>query len=110
MHVWTAQVRKGLVELWVLAALSKGESYGYQLLQGLAESAGVEISESTVYPILARLTREGWVTVRSAPSPAGPRRRYYRLTPLGVERLEQMTQHWEEMQRATQKILKGGRV
>ena len=55
-----------------MATLAKGETYGYQLLQELSAKGGQEVSESTVYPILARLTREGWVTVRSAPSPAGP--------------------------------------
>ena len=80
MQRWVSQLKKGLVELGVMASLSAGEAYGYQIVQRLAGVDGLAVSESTVYPLLARLTREGLVSVRTADSPAGPPRRYYRLT------------------------------
>ncbi len=108
MRAWIAQVRKGLVELCVLAALRQGEAYGYQLLQELSVVGGLAITESTVYPVLSRLTKEGWVKVRAAPSPSGPPRRYYRLTPVGEARLKQMGEHWESIRDATDALLEGG--
>ena len=105
MQSWTVQIRKGLIELCVMAALREGETYGYQLLQRLRNIAALSISESTVYPLLARLTREGMVTVRDAPSPTGPPRRYYRLTPLGRSRLRQMENHWQSVQNNVSALL-----
>jgi PadR family transcriptional regulator PadR len=108
MRAWLAQVRKGLVELCIMATLRKGEAYGYELLQALSNAEGLAITESTVYPILSRLAREGWVRVRAAPSPAGPPRRYYRLTPLGLARLRQMEEYWKDIQESTNALIEGG--
>ena len=94
MEGWTAQLRKGLVELAVLAALRQSEQYGYELLQHLRTAEGLIVTESTLYPLLARLRRERCVRVRAAPSPAGPPRRYYRLTAAGHDRLRAMISQW----------------
>lgn len=107
MKSWVAQVRKGLVELCVLAALDQGEAYGYQLLQRLAAVKGLAITESTVYPILSRLTEDGLLTVRAALSPAGPPRRYYRLTPAGRARMKEMSQYWGQIELSVAELLKG---
>jgi len=100
MKSWVAQLRKGLVELCVMAALRGREAYGYEILQRLGKSATLAISESTVYPILARLAQEGLVKVRVKPSPAGPPRRYYRLTPSGEARLDEMAGYWRQISSA----------
>lgn len=107
MRTWAAQLRKGLVELAVLGALRAGESYGYGILQRLRTVEGLAITESTVYPLLARLARDGYVQVRAAPSPAGPPRRYYRLTPLGRSRLREMIRHWQELRDGLDRLLDG---
>ena len=108
MRAWVAQVRKGIVELTVMAALrQQGEAYGYELLQKLIQARGLAITESTIYPILSRLTREGWVSVRLESSPAGPPRRYYRLTPLGEQRLQEMKGYWADIQRSANDFLNG---
>lgn len=104
MKAWVAQMRKGLVELCVLSVLREGEAYGYQILQRLATADCLAFGESSVYPILARLTEDGFVKVRSAPSPAGPPRRYYRLTSLGNARLREMRSYWGEVQSAVEKL------
>lgn len=106
---WIAQVRKGLVELCVLAALDEGEAYGYQLLQRLAGVKGLAITESTVYPILSRLTEDGLLTVRAALSPAGPPRRYYRLTEAGRARMNEMIPYWTQIEASVKELLKGVR-
>ena len=96
-RTWVSQLRKGLVELLVLAALRQQEVYGYQLLQRLAALDGLALTESTLYPVLARLAADRLVAVRQIPSPAGPPRRYYRLTPAGAKRLDDMLAHWRQV-------------
>ena len=103
---WSTQLRKGLAELCVLAAVRQlGEAYGYQLVQFLMEHEGLELTESTVYPLLARLAREGQLSVTSAPSPAGPPRRYYRITAKGKQSLDAMLEHWSAVSASVQKIV-----
>ena len=102
---WSTQLRKGLAELCVLAAVHRlGEAYGYQLVQFLTDHDGLQLTESTVYPLLARLAREGHLSVTSTPSPAGPPRRYYRITALGKRSLETMLEHWAAVGISIQKI------
>lgn len=102
---WITQVRKGLTELIVLAALRSGEAYGYELLQRINAVPGLSLSESMVYPLLARLHREECVRVRTAPSSSGPPRRYYELTAIGRTRLAEMILQWRSLGVAVQHIL-----
>ncbi|MFN0126939.1 MAG: PadR family transcriptional regulator [Verrucomicrobiales bacterium] len=83
MADWSTQMRKGLAERGVLAVLRQGEAYGYQIVERLAACEGFELTESTVYPLLARLASSGYLSVRTEKSPHGPPRRYYQLTPSG---------------------------
>jgi len=103
---WTTQLRKGLGELCVLAAVERlGDAYGYQLVQFLAEHDGIQLTESTVYPLLARLAREGCLSVTAKPSPSGPPRRYYHLTSTGRKSLEAMLQSWHVVGGSIQRIV-----
>jgi PadR family transcriptional regulator PadR len=95
MSHWETQLRKGLVELAVLASIAHGETYGYRIVEQLQGLDGLQFTESTVYPVLTRLAREGFLATRTEPSPAGPLRRYYRLTPRGSERFRQMAASWQ---------------
>jgi PadR family transcriptional regulator PadR len=104
---WSSQLKKGLVELSVLAALHENEAYGYQLLQRLARDPILSTSESTLYPLLSRLTEERLVVVRQGPSPAGPPRRYYRLTSQGREQLRQLSDYWRQLSTAVDTLLDG---
>jgi PadR family transcriptional regulator PadR len=104
---WITQFRKGLVELCVMAALRDEEAYGYQIVEKLGRIAGLEVTESTVYPLLARLARDRCVSVRTAPSPSGPPRRYYRLSEAGERRLREMTDHWQSIQNSVNRITQG---
>lgn len=90
-----------------MAALRQREAYGYEILQRLREAEGLAITESTVYPILARLAKDGLVAVRAAPSPSGPPRRYYRLTDAGARRLAEMEQHWTNIRRSIDGLVQG---
>lgn len=97
MNNWTSQIRKGLVELVVLAALNQGEAYGYELLQRINDTTQMALTESTVYPLLARLNRDKLVRVRVGPSPHGPPRRYYQLTAAGKAQFAEMMRHWRSL-------------
>jgi PadR family transcriptional regulator PadR len=79
MDRWETQLRKGVVELAVLATIARGATYGYRIVAGLRGLEGLEFTESTVYPVLTRLAREGHLAVRAEASPAGPTRRLDRL-------------------------------
>ena len=94
MNAWVTQLRKGLMELCVLNVLRRGESYGYELVQALKRIEELAVSESTVYPILARLRQDGFLKVRDVPSPEGPPRRYFSLTTLGRLRVSEMNAYW----------------
>lgn len=104
---WITQFRKGLVELCIMAALREEEAYGYQIVERLARVPGLEVTESTVYPVLARLARDEMVVVRSAPSPTGPPRRYYRLSDAGRRRLREMLAHWQAIQNSVNELTQG---
>jgi len=102
---WSSQLKKGTVELAALAALRSGEAYGYELLQRLASTSVLATTESTLYPILSRLCEQKLIAVRHAPSPTGPPRRYYRLTPAGRAHLSQLSGYWFEFSSAMNSLL-----
>lgn len=107
-NAWTAQLHKGLVELAVLAALRQGEGYGYELLQRVNQKPALNVREPTVYPLLARLRKDGYLVERSAPSPHGPPRRYYRLTQAGLDRYRQMVGMWRSVSRDLEDLIGNG--
>lgn len=88
------QLRRGVLEYCVLAVLRDGEHYGFELVKALTESAGLLTSEGTIYPLLGRLRRDGWVKTTWRESAAGPPRRYYSLTKNGHDALEQFAHEW----------------
>jgi PadR family transcriptional regulator PadR len=108
MADWVTQFRRGLVELGVLASLRDGEAYGYQIVERLGRVPGLEVTESTVYPLLARLARDRCVSTRTAPSPSGPPRRYYRLADAGRRRLDAMAGHWRAVRGSIDRLIQGG--
>jgi PadR family transcriptional regulator PadR len=89
-----AQLRRGALEYCVLALLERGERYGFDLVRELAEVDGMVTTEGTIYPMLARLRRDGAVETTWRESPAGPPRRYYKLTPSGRQALKQFREEW----------------
>jgi PadR family transcriptional regulator PadR len=104
---WETQFRKGLVELAVLATIARGETYGYRIVEQLGGLAGLEFTESTVYPVLTRLAREGFLAIRTEPSPAGPPRRYYRLTTDGRGHFGRMADNWTMIAQSLSRLMEG---
>ena len=87
-------MKRGLLEVCVLAAIKNEDSYGYQIIKDMKPY--VEISESTLYPILKRLEAAAFLTVRSVEH-AGRLRKYYHITPAGKERIEAFRDEWKEI-------------
>ena len=88
------QLKRGLLDVCVLSAIREEESYGYQIIKDMKPY--VELSESTLYPILRRLETANYLTVRSTPH-NGRLRKYYRITSLGLQRIEDFQQEWKEI-------------
>ena len=109
MSLWETQLRKGLAELAILAVLSREEAYGYRIVEKLRTLEGWTLSESTVYPILTRLAREGLLSIRTAASPTGPTRRFYQLTPDGKNQLSKLNQSWRSISGSLETLLAGER-
>ena len=89
------QLKRGLLDVCVLAAIEQEDSYGYQIIKDMQPY--VELSESTLYPILRRLETAECLSVRSAEH-NGRLRKYYHITPLGRQRLAQFPADWLELQ------------
>ena len=88
------QMKRGLLDVCVLAAIKSQDSYGYQIIKDIKPY--VEISESTLYPILRRLEEAKLLTVRSVEH-NGRLRKYYHITPLGIKRIEDFKEEWKEI-------------
>ena len=92
---WEAQLRKGSLDLALLAVLWEGRLYGLEILRRLQENAGLEVAEGTLYPILMRLKQEGLLKSTWVEAEAGHPRKYYWLTPAGRQRVLSMAETWK---------------
>ena len=100
------QLKRGLLDVCVLAAIRHEDSYGYQIIKDMKPY--VELSESTLYPILRRLESANCLTVRSAEH-NGRLRKYYHITPDGIRRLEEFRADWQEIMSIHRFITRGDR-
>jgi PadR family transcriptional regulator, regulatory protein PadR len=89
------QLRKGILELAVMGVLFHERHYGYSLVRVLTETGSMSIKEGTIYPILARLDRDGLVRSEWVESDQGPPRKYYTLTPLGRQVFHELSQEFD---------------
>ena len=88
------QLKRGLLDVCVLAAIKDGESYGYKIIKDM--SPYIRMSESTLYTILKRLELSGMLTVRSSEH-GGRLRKYYKITRAGLGRIEDFKDEWREV-------------
>lgn len=88
------QLKRGLLDISVLAAIKNEDSYGYQIVKDMKPY--IEISESTLYPILRRLEASELLSVRSVEH-NGRLRKYYHITPAGLQRIESFKEEWKEI-------------
>jgi PadR family transcriptional regulator PadR len=100
-----SQMKKGVLEMLVLALLYEREDYPAGLISRLNES-GLKTVEGTLYPLLTRLKNNGYLHYRWEESPAGPPRKYFHLTEEGKKYLNELKSSWKELHSITNIILK----
>ncbi|VWX53687.1 PadR family transcriptional regulator [Novosphingobium sp. 9U] len=86
------QLKKGVLGLCVLALLSRGDSYAYEIASRMADA--VDMGEGTIYPLMRRMQSDGLVATYLEESPSGPPRKYYRITEIGRDRLDAQVAEW----------------
>ena len=102
------ELKRGSLDLIVLHLLAAGEAYGYEIVSKLtAETNGaLEVTDGTLYPVLYRLERGGFVDVRWETAQRGVPRKYYRLTAAGRDELTSLTREWTTFAKAMTKLLR----
>ncbi|EEL73471.1 PadR family transcriptional regulator [Bacillus cereus] len=99
------QFKKGVLELCVLALVKRKDSYGYELVQQISNK--FLISEGSVYPLLRRLTKEGYFQTYLKESTEGPPRKYYQLTEQGETHFHLLVTEWRDFAKGVQEIIEG---
>ena len=99
------QLKRGVLELCVLALLSKADAYAYDIASRLA--AGIDMGEGTIYPLMRRMQADGLVDTYLVESSAGPPRKYYKLTQTGQTSFTAQTAEWHAFSTAVDDILGG---
>lgn len=99
------QLKKGVLGLCVLALLSRGDSYAYEIASRMADA--VDMGEGTIYPLMRRMQSEGLVKTYLEESPSGPSRKYYSLTETGRSRLAEQVSEWRGFTQAVDKLIDG---
>ena len=102
---WERQVKKGWLELAILASLWKERLYGLDILRRLENHSDLILAEGTIYPILNRLKADGLVDSKWVEGEAGHPRKYYKLTPLGRQRALEMARIWARFSASLSAIL-----
>lgn len=97
------QLKKGALEMCVLAVLARGDSYAYEIVSSLSRT--MTISEGTIYPLMRRLQAEQWVSTYLIESSTGPSRKYYQITAQGRLSLNEMQQEWHEFKLEVDSII-----
>ena len=100
-----AQIKRGLLDVCVLAAIQDEDSYGYKIIKDMKPY--MELSESTLYTILKRLESANMLTVRTAEHD-GRLRKYYSITPSGQQRIEDFKKDWRQILAIYQFVTKEG--
>jgi len=94
LESWQEQLRRGSLDLAILATVASGPRYGLAIIQHLEAFTDLVVTEGTIYPILGRLAKEGLLASAWVEGEAPHPRKYYRLTRPGARRLAEMTQQW----------------
>lgn len=105
-----SQLLRGVLEGSVLAVISRGEMYGYEIIAELEACGFDNLQEGTLYPVLTRLEKKGYITCRKAKSPFGPIRKYYSISSEGQEYFEEFKENYEKITLAAKTAIEGNRV
>lgn len=102
------ELKRGSLELIVLHLLAPGEAYGYEIVSKLTDetNGSLEVTDGTLYPVLYRLERAGYVAVRWETPERGVPRKYYRLTDSGRDELVRLKEEWMTFAKAMARLLR----
>lgn len=106
---WQEQLRRGGLELAILLALAPEPRYGLAIIRHLEDATDLVVTEGTIYPILARLTREGVLEAEWVADEGPHPRKYYRLTARGRGVLDAMVEHWQAFAAKIDRLLRAAR-
>lgn len=101
------QLLKGILEGCILKIIEEGPIYGYALSQKLHEAGLTDVTEGTIYPVLMRLQRSGYIKGEMRPSEAGPDRKYYTITEAGKAALTNIIVEWKQLVPPVNQLLLG---
>ena len=104
-EIMQVQLKKGVMDMLVLALLIQQDRYGYEIVSTISEY--IEISEGTIYPLFNRLKKEKYVETYLKESSTGPSRKYYHITDTGREAYNEMRREWNEFSGVVNILLKG---
>ena len=102
---WQSQVKKGTLSLIVLLVLRENERYGYELIEEIKKVTKIEIAEGTLYPLMNRLKADNLLDSKWIEQETGIPRKYYFLTEIGKQTLEEMKSQWMNLQNVIKKII-----
>ncbi|XFA99481.1 PadR family transcriptional regulator [Candidatus Izemoplasma sp. B36] len=100
-----SQFKKGIIEICVLKIMESEDLCGFDVIEKLASA--VPVNENTIYPLLRRLTMQGYFETYKVPSPVGAPKKYYKLTEEGKEKLDEYLTDWKQFITGVFKILEG---
>ena len=103
----STQLKKGVLEMVVLSKIADRDSYGYDIYQEINHY--MAISESTIYPILRKLTRDGLCSTYLRESNEGPPRKYFRISRVGMDRLNELKLDWRKFERVVNTMIRSDR-
>ncbi|WP_411842486.1 PadR family transcriptional regulator [Salinicoccus sp. HZC-1] len=102
------QIMKGLLDGAILALIAEGETYGYKITEKLKEKQFPDISEGSIYPVLLRLSKKGYVSTRMVKSETGgPKRKYYSISNKGKKELDIFSKKWTRLNQGMSNLLGG---
>ena len=99
-----SQLLRGVLEGCVLSVIAKGETYGYLILDELEKCGFENLFEGTLYPVIARLEKRGYVSCRREKSPFGPIRKYYKITKDGESALSEFWDNYDRISNSVQRV------
>lgn len=100
-----SQLMRGTLEGCILKIISEKTTYGYEIMVSLKNKGFEDISEGTIYPLLMRLEKQGSIKSELLPSPLGPKRKYFTVTPSGRDYLESFESCWRRISESVSGII-----
>lgn len=102
------QIMKGLLDGAILGLISQGETYGYEITRKLEDNNFPDISEGSIYPVLLRLSKKGYVSTRMVKSDSGgPKRKYYSISESGKKELRVFKDKWDKLNTGMNSLIRG---